>query len=203
MKKKLLIAGSILLLATTLTSCYKTTNEIIKKGDILKDVSNIQDIEKANHNKKVIEQFYTAFKNHNAEEMVKLYHDDVEFQDAAFGILKGERAKNMWRMLIERGKDLELNFDHVRADENSGKANWDAYYTFSQTGNKVHNIIQAEFIFKDGLIYRHKDTFDLYKWSKQAFGFTGWLIGGTGFFKNKLNTEANKGLDKYIVDKKQ
>lgn len=197
--KKIILASALVLL-TFLSSCYKST-EIIKNQDILKNMDNINDSSKVQNNKEIIEKFYTAFKNHDAESMVKLYHNDVEFQDPAFGILKGERAKNMWRMLVERGKDLQLNFENIKADENSGTANWDALYTFSLTGKKVHNKVKGNFIFKDGLIYKHKDDFSLWEWSKQAFGFTGWVIGYTPFFQNKLNTEANKGLDDYISKK--
>jgi ketosteroid isomerase-like protein len=199
MKKKILLSGAILLLV--LSSCYKT-HEIIKESDILKGENNIKNIDEANKNKELIEKFYTAFKNHNSEDMVKLYHNDIEFQDPAFGVLKGDRAKNMWRMLVERASDLQISFNNINVDENSGAANWEAIYTFSKTGNKVHNKIKAQFIFKDGLIYKHKDDFNLWEWSKSAFGVTGWLIGYTPFFKDKLNTEANKGLDEYISKKK-
>jgi hypothetical protein len=29
--------------------------------------------------------------------------------------------------------------------------------------------------------YKHTDDFDIWKWSKQAFSFTGYLLGWTGF----------------------
>lgn len=49
---------------------------------------------------KIIHQFFTAFKNLDAETMVSLYQDDIMFEDPAFGVLKGEEAKAMWRMLV-------------------------------------------------------------------------------------------------------
>lgn len=200
MKKKYLIAVGLVSLAF-LSSCYKNV-QIIKDEDILKNENNLIDKEQVEKNKETIEKFYTAFKNRDSETMIKLYHDDIEFQDPAFGILKGQRAKNMWKMLVERGKDLQINFNNIKVDENSGTANWDAIYSFSLTGNKVHNKIKAHFIFKDGLIYKHRDDFNLWEWSKQAFGFTGLVLGYTPFFKSKLNSEANKGLDEYISKQK-
>jgi len=91
---------------------------------------------------------------------------------------------------------------NVQADENSGSAEWEALYNFELTKRNVDNKIKAHFEFKDGKIYRHKDVFDLWAWSKMAFGFTGWALGFTPFFKNKLNEETNKQLTLYMEKKK-
>lgn len=147
----------------------------------------------------VIETFYKAFSNLDAETMVSCYHDDIIFEDPAFGILKGNRAKNMWRMLCDsqKNKDFKVIFSNIEISENNGSASWEAFYTFSKTGRKVHNQIQANFVVKDDKIIKHTDTFNLYKWSKQAMGFKGLVIGKTKFFKNKLKGQTNKMLDKY------
>ena len=145
----------------------------------------------------LIKQFYTAFQNLNADKMIDCYHIEIEFEDPAFGKLKGDKAKNMWRMLCKNSKDLKINFSNIQADNNKGKVHWEAHYTFKQTGREVHNIIDAEFEFKDGKIIKHTDYFNLHKWAKQALGFKGWLLGGTSFFKNKLNRQTKKLLDKF------
>jgi ketosteroid isomerase-like protein len=149
--------------------------------------------------KQLIEEFYTAFKNQDAETMATCYHDDVIFEDPAFGVLRGERARNMWRMLInsQKGKDFKVSFSDITYKEDTGTAHWEGRYTFSQTGRKVHNKIDATFEFKDGKIIKHKDLFNLHKWASQAMGLKGTLLGGTGFFKNKLQSQTNKLLDKY------
>tara|TARA_R110002072_G_scaffold261258_2_gene419961 strand:- start:23227 stop:23709 length:483 start_codon:yes stop_codon:yes gene_type:complete len=146
-----------------------------------------------------IEKFYTAFQNLDAEKMVANYHNDIVFEDPAFGTLKGEKAKNMWRMLCEsqKGKDFRVEFSKVEYDGKIGRANWEAFYTFSKTGRKVHNVIYAEFEFLDGKIIRHIDTFNLYRWSKQAMGFKGFLLGHTAFFRKKLNAQTNYMLSKF------
>lgn len=145
----------------------------------------------------IITTFYTAFQNKDAEKMVSLYHDDIEFTDPAFGTLKGEHAKNMWRMLLENSKDLSLEFSQVSADGNTGKAHWEAHYTFSQTGRKVLNKIDADFTFKEGKIIKHVDSFNLKTWAKQTLGFKGSLLGGTAFFKRKLNGKTAALLAKF------
>ncbi len=150
--------------------------------------------------KSVIEQFYKAFDDLDAEKMVKCYHPEIVFNDPAFGQLSGERAKNMWRMLChsQKGKDFTIKYSKIKSENNRGSAEWDAYYSFSQTGRKVHNNIIATFEFKDGLIIKHTDHFNLRTWAKQAMGFKGWALGGTTFFKAKLQTQTNRLLDKYI-----
>ncbi len=148
---------------------------------------------------KLIETFYEAFAKLDADTMVSCYHDDVIFEDPAFGVLKGERAKNMWRMLCEsqKGGNFVVEYSKIEADSEKGTAHWEAHYHFSQTGRKVHNIIDAEFTFKDGKIITHTDRFNLHSWAKQAMGFKGLLLGGTGFFKGKLNAQTNHLLSKF------
>lgn len=146
-----------------------------------------------------IEQFYGAFNNLDAEKMVIHYHKDIIFEDPAFGILRGEKANNMWRMLCatQKGKEFKVNVSRIERFENTVTATWEAFYVFSKTGRKIHNTIQAEFKFKDGKIIFHKDTFDLYKWSRQALGMKGFLLGWTAFFKKKLHLQTNKLLSNY------
>ena len=140
-----------------------------------------------------IQKFYEAFQKKDAEAMVSCYHENVEFSDPAFGNLKGEKAKNMWRMLCQNAKDFELEFSEIT--DSSG--HWEAHYTFSQTGRSVHNSIDAQFEFQDGKIIKHTDDFNLHKWASQALGFKGWLLGGTSFFKKKLNAQTNRLLSKF------
>lgn len=149
--------------------------------------------------KQVVETFYNAFKNLDAETMVSCCHESIVFEDPVFGVLKGDHAKNMWRMLCEfqKGKDFKITYSNIEANDLNGTAHWEAFYTFSKTGRKVHNEIQSRFEFKDGKIIKHTDTFDLYKWSKQAFGLKGFLLGKTTFFKKKLNTQTNSLLSKF------
>ena len=146
-----------------------------------------------------INKFYSAFANLDAETMVSFYHDDVVFEDPAFGVLNGENAKNMWRMLCssQNGKGFKVVFDQVHADDTKGSAHWEAYYNFSRTGRKVHNIIDATFEFQDGKIIKHTDHFDLYRWSRQALGIQGLLLGWTPMFKKKLQSQTNGLLKQY------
>jgi ketosteroid isomerase-like protein len=147
----------------------------------------------------IITKFYDAFANRDAETMVALYDDDVTFQDPAFGVLKGEHAKNMWRMLLDTPKsdDFKIIASNISETEDSGTAHWEAFYNFGKQQRKVHNKIDASFILKDGKIVQHIDSFDVYRWSKQAFGTTGLLLGWTPYFKNKLRNHVLKSLSTF------
>jgi ketosteroid isomerase-like protein len=150
-------------------------------------------------NEEIIRRFYTAFQQRDAATMAACYAPDVQFSDPVFTDLRGAAAGTMWKMLCERGKDLKIEFRDVRADAAGGSAHWEAWYTFSATGRKVHNIIDASFEFRDGKIVKHTDRFDLHRWAGLALGLPGTLLGWTPFLQNKIRAMARKGLDDYTA----
>jgi len=146
-------------------------------------------------NKKIIEKFYQSFADANVEAMLSCYHDDIEFRDPAFGLLKGIEAKNMWRMLVS--PKVKITWYNVEADEKTGSANWVAEYIFPPTGRKVINRIAARFEFNDGKIIKHTDYFDFWKWSRQALGITGLLLGWSPMLRNKVRQQAKRQLKNF------
>jgi ketosteroid isomerase-like protein len=153
-------------------------------------------------NTELITKFYSSFAVADAEGMISCYHDEIVFSDPAFGELKGDDAKNMWRMLVGRSNgEIKITFNNVQADEKTGSTNWIAEYIFTQTGRKIVNKISAEFEFRDGKITRHNDYFSLWNWARQALGFKGFLFGGTSFLKNKIQKQTNGLLKKYSTSK--
>ena len=145
-------------------------------------------------NSALISRFYEAFQQLDAKGMAECYSDDVLFSDPVFGTLRGQQAKDMWSMLTSRAKNFSVVFDQVRADDQSGSAHWVATYLFSQTGRTVVNDIQARFVFRDGKIIEHHDQFDLWRWSRQALGTKGLLLGWTPLVQNAIRAQAHKGL---------
>ena len=152
-----------------------------------------------NDHKLIIEKFYAAFADKDWKTMHDCYHQDVTFSDPAFPDLKGKKAKAMWHMLLNASTDLKISHNNIKADKaGKGSCHWEATYSFSRTGRKVHNKIDAKFTFKDNLIISHKDTFDLWRWSRMALGLPGTLLGWTSFMKGKIQKMANSGLLKFI-----
>ena len=147
----------------------------------------------------VIKEFYQAFSELDAERMVACYHDDVWFADPAFGPLKGKRAHNMWRMLVEsqKGKKFTVTAKDIVCDGQTGSATWEAHYNFGSSARPVHNIIHAKFKVQDSKIISHLDEFYVHRWATQAMGFSGRMIGWTSFFRSKLIKQTNSLLDRY------
>lgn len=152
-----------------------------------------------NANEALITKFYTAFQNKDISTMQECYSDQATFNDAAFVNLNAKEVRAMWEMLIKGGKDMRVEFSNVRADEHGATAHWEANYTFSATGRKVLNQIDASFIIENGKILRHIDHFDFYTWSKQALGLPGLLLGWTSFLKNKVRKQASAKLAAYMA----
>lgn len=148
--------------------------------------------------RELIENFYTAFQRKDWQGMQACYHDDVVFSDPVFQHLKGTQAKAMWHMLLVAGKDLTITFRDVRATESEGSCHWEAHYTFSRTGRKVHNVIEARFRFREGKIGEHTDRFDLWKWARMALGMSGLWLGWSPFLQKKVRDIAKSGLEKFI-----
>jgi len=148
-------------------------------------------------NAAVISRFYQAFQRLDAEAMTACYGEDVAFSDPVFGDLHGREAGDMWRLLASRAQQFSLTFEDVQADEQRGSARWVASYLFSQTGRTVVNRIQARFVFRDGKIVEHRDHFDLWRWSRQALGLQGVLLGWLPPVQAAIRRQALMGLVAY------
>lgn len=152
-----------------------------------------------NSNAEIIHHFYTCFKNKDIKGMQNCYADNATFSDAVFIGLNAKQVRCMWEMLIKSGKDLRLTFSNIEADELTGTAEWVAHYTFSATGKKVINNVNAAFVFENGKIIEHRDSFNFYTWSRQALGLPGLLLGWMPFLKNKVRNKAANNLRLYMA----
>jgi ketosteroid isomerase-like protein len=148
-------------------------------------------------NEQLIHSFYKAFQNKDYKTMQQSYADNAAFTDPVFINLNAEKTRTMWEMFCVNGKNLSIEFQNIKADETQGSGEWIATYTFSKSGKKVINHIYSKFKFENGKISEHVDTFNFYKWVKQALGLTGLLLGWTPFIKQKVQQGAMKNLNDY------
>ena len=113
-------------------------------------------------NQQTIEKFYSAFQQLDYRTMQECYSDDIVFSDPVFLVLRGDEVKSMWEMLCRNARDFSLEFSDIEhIDEEYSTCRWTADYTFSKTGNRVHNNIKAFMKLKDGKITKfiqHTDT---------------------------------------------
>ncbi|HQZ44801.1 MAG TPA: nuclear transport factor 2 family protein [Usitatibacteraceae bacterium] len=145
----------------------------------------------------LVREFYAAFARRDAEAMARLYDDDVFFSDPAFPKLHGEQARDMWRMLVSRAADLAIELESASADGGGGRARWTARYTFTKTGRKVENRVEAMFAFREGRIVRHYDRFSFWKWSAQALGPLGRWLGWFAPVKWMVRRQAARQLERF------
>ena len=152
-------------------------------------------------NAALIARFYAAFSRREPAGMAACYHRDSTFSDPVFPDLDHAATVAMWTMLCERGKDLMVVVSDIEADADRGRAHWDATYTYTVTGRRVLNRIDASFTFRDGLILRHEDRFDLYRWMRQALGLKGVLLGWLPSVQGAVRAQAAKALAAYRAKK--
>ncbi|MEO7135797.1 MAG: nuclear transport factor 2 family protein [Vicinamibacterales bacterium] len=155
-------------------------------------------------NTALIERFYAAFAALDGETMQGCYAADARFEDPVFDLRGRAQIGGMWRMLCDatrtKGRDAwRLEASGIEADAKSGRAHWEAHYRFSATGRMVHNIIDAEFTLADGLIVTHRDTFPFWRWSRQALGTPGLLLGWTPVLRNKVRSQAASNLASFMA----
>lgn len=150
-------------------------------------------------NEQLIQRFYQAFQQKDYATMQSCYSEDIIFNDPAFGILEGPEAKAMWEMLCKNARDFSLSYSNIQLlDEEYATCQWVANYSFSKTGRKVVNHVKAHMRIQHGEITEHTDQFDLWKWSRQALGLPGLLLGWSGYMKSKIRSNAHKSLERFM-----
>ena len=151
-----------------------------------------------NNNEELIQTFYSAFARLDYTTMQSCYAHDPIFNDPVFGILQGEEVKAMWEMLCKSATDFNLHADKIMIDGEYGTCNWVATYTFSKTGKRVVNNVKAHMRIENEKITEHTDEYDIYKWSRQALGLPGILLGWSGYLKKKMRSDARKKLEHFM-----
>ena len=153
----------------------------------------------AHPNAAAIERFYRAFGARDAATMNELYAPEATFSDPAFGELDGEQVRAMWAMLTSQASDLSVVASDVSADDERGSAHWRAEYTFTATGRRVVNEIDASFRFdRDGRVVEHRDRFSFWRWSRQALGPAALAMGTNPLGHALVRKRARARLDAYM-----
>lgn len=142
----------------------------------------------------VLHRYFTAFTQRDWATMGACYAEDANFHDPVFLELDALETRAMWRMLLSGGTDLQVRFRVEEESTTAGVCAWEASYTFSRTGRKVHNVVRSAFRLRDGLIVHQQDRFNLWRWSAQALGPSGLLLGWTPWMRGRVRAGARAGL---------
>jgi len=157
------------------------------------------------HTEQTLRRLYDAFARLDADTMAGCYASDATFDDEAFSLRGAREIGGMWKMLCGGTKAKgaavwKLSYRDVEADATQGKAHWDAHYLFSATGRTVDNSIDSRFTFTpEGLIATQRDRFDFWRWSRQALGTPGLLLGWSPMLKNKVRATAATNLQAFLA----
>lgn len=119
----------------------------------------------------------------DSDAVAACYHPDIFFSDPIFPSLRGEEAMAMWQSLLGRAQDLSLTVESVTADDSGARAIWVARYAFGEDRRPVVNRIDSLFAFREGRVVRHFDRYSFWRWSAQALGPVGTLLGWFGPFE--------------------
>jgi ketosteroid isomerase-like protein len=142
----------------------------------------------------LLEKLYTCLNSKDHAGMADCYHPDADFKDIAFTLHGRKQIHAMWHLISET--DLRATFTIIKVDEESGRVQLVDDYTFRDTGRPVHNEIQSDFRFQDGLIIEHSDSCDALKWGIQALGpvkgVISWLVPST------RQAKAMEKLEKFV-----
>ena len=151
------------------------------------------------------ERLVAAFARLDGDAMAACHSAIASFQDEAFSLQGQRQIGGMWRTLCsatgERGR-AAWKLDLRRLTDRSAhrEAQRKACYRFNASGRLVHKRIDAEFdLDAAGLAQRHRDRFDFWRWSRQALGLPGRLLGSTPFLRNKVHAQAAATLQLYVA----
>ena len=153
-----------------------------------------------NQNEATIHRFFTAYQNKEYTTMQNCYSKDAVYNSPIYGLINAEHVKAMWEMICKTNEEESLHFEKIELlDHEYTTCDWSLayYYTNRRINNKIKSYLRLE----NGLIIEHTDAFDLYKWSRMAFGLTGLLIGWSKFFQKKIQKSTRNKLSEFIISK--
>lgn len=145
----------------------------------------------------VATRFYEAFMVRDYYTMGLLYANHATFSDPVFPRLTAQGARLMWQMLLSEAEDLAIDVNVVEDTADRARVDWVARYTFTPTKRMVVNHVHTEMVLAAGKIVQQVDRFSFWRWSGQALGWRGWLLGGTPLVRDKVRAKAAKSLKEF------
>lgn len=144
------------------------------------------------------QRFYDAFTVRDWYTMGLLYADHATFSDPVFPLINARGTRLMWQMLLSRAEeDFGIEAQVLEDGPRHARINWVAHYTFSVTGRPVTNRVRTEMHLVAGKIVRQQDTFSLWRWSAQALGTKGALLGWSPMVRNRIRAQASVALREF------
>ncbi len=118
----------------------------------------------------VARRFYEAFCAGDTATLEALYAPDVRFRDPIFTFSDRAGTMGMWRVLLDPASGGVFSYELLGAEGDRATVRWEAHYRFptASFGRRVHNVITATLVVRDGRIVEHVDDFPWDAWVRQA-----------------------------------
>lgn len=151
-------------------------------------------------NSRRIVDFYDAFRRLDAAAMRSAYAPRARFSGPAFTVRGADDIGAMWALLCEAIdrqalQKWQMDVSDVEATAKRGRARWEPRYRIRASGRYVHSVIHATFTFdKEGRILSHEEHFSFWRWSHQALGLRGMLLGWSPLLRMKMRAALNQSL---------
>ena len=92
---------------------------------------------------------------------------------------------------------LEVDVKILEDTPDRARVDWTARYTFTPTKRVVVNRVHTRMVIAAGKIVQQVDDFSFWRWSGQALGWKGWLLGFTPLVRDKVQRQAAKSLTEF------
>lgn len=142
--------------------------------------------------------YFIALAQRDWEAMGACYHEGARFNDQVFHQLDAREVRAMWKLTLSDAVDMRVTFSILEENAGGGRVRWNAWYTDAD-GRRVHNFVTSTFVLKDGLILRQDDEFDFWRWSRQALGFPGLILGWTTWLRGRVRDRAMSRLHRELA----
>ncbi len=149
--------------------------------------------------RETLDRLYAAFTRLDGAAMAACYAEDAEFRDPVFHLRGRDEVGAMWGMLCEQVRAGGLQHWRLSVrDHGHSQMRVEVEYPYAPTGRVVHNFIHSQFEFDaQGLVLRQVDRFGLWRWTRQALGWRGTLLGWTPWVRRRVRQGAAAALRRY------
>jgi len=128
----------------------------------------------------------------------------VEFDDEAFSLRGKQQVMGMWTMLSEatkaKGKDVwRLEHSGIQPAATAARPIGERALPLQRhrPHGAQHHRCRVQ-LNDQGLVVKHRDSFNFWHWSSQALGTPGLLLGWSPMLRNKVRTTAAGNLTKFM-----
>jgi ketosteroid isomerase-like protein len=152
------------------------------------------DVEQARASWTTVEQLFHATRTRDADAMLAAYAEDAVIGHPLLGRLtKGAYAAAL-QVFLRQTPVYELTFQINRAGIDSVEAEWALAYVFQSTGRAIRTEGESRFQIAATRIVRQHDDFDRREWSRQALGFSGYILSFVPGWRSFLERELRQAF---------